>query len=156
MDKAYFPMFVDISDKEIVVVGGGSIAVRRVKTLLLFSDHITVIAPGLHESLLDLEARGRIACLHRAYREGDISKAHIVLAATDNKELNRSIGEECNVLGQAYGRKILFNTADDRTFCDFYFPAVVQSDDIVIGINSGGKNPAKVKEIRRRLESGPF
>ena len=156
MDKAYFPMFVDISEKEIVVVGGGNIAARRVKTLLLFTDHITVIAPRLHDSLAELEAEGRITCLHRAYREGDISKAHIVLAATDDEEVNRNIGEECNVLGQRCGRKILFNTADDRTLCDFYFPAVVQSDDIVRGINSGGKNPAKVKEIRRRLGSGPF
>ena len=155
MDKAYFPMFVDISEKEIVVVGGGNIAARRVKTLLLFSDHITVIAPRLHDSLADLEAESRITCLHRAYREGDIYNAHIVLAATDDKEVNRSIGEECNILGQKCGRKILFNTADDRTLCDFYFPAVVQTEDIVIGINSGGKNPAKVKEIRRRLGSGP-
>ena len=152
MEKAYFPLFVDLSEKNIVVVGGGTVAARRVETLLTFAGHITVIAPKLQAALVKLETEGKITCLHREYREGDINGAHLVLAATDDREVNRSVKEECRALGQKCGGHILFNAADDRSRCDFYFPAVVQKDEIVIGINSGGKNPGKVKEIRKQLE----
>lgn len=151
MEKTYFPMFVDISDKKIVVIGGGPVAARRVETLCHFAEDIIVIALKFTESLLSLAAAGKICCLKRPYEEGDSSCADIVLAATDKRELNRHIWEDCRRTELKEGRRILVNVADDKELCDFYFPAVVKKNDIVIGINSGGSHPGKVKEVRRKI-----
>ena len=146
MDRPYFPMFIDLTDKKILVAGGGTIALRRVRTLLKFGTDIHVIAPELCEELTQMEEEGKITAEHREYRAGDIHGAQIVLAATDDHEVNRRIWEECRTVG------ILVNVADDKKLCDFYFPAVVMTGDTVIGINCGGMDHAKVKEARIKIE----
>ena len=120
MGGYYFPMFVDISTKRILVIGGGKIAARRVRTLLKFAEHIEVTAPEIW--------------------------ADIVLTATDDRELNQKIVSACRM------RKILVNTADDKSLCDFFFPAVTEKDGVVIGMNSGGKSPKTVRKVREYLE----
>lgn len=152
MEKAYFPMFVDISEKKIIVVGGGQIAARRVETLTHFAGDITVIAPEVNGTIRMLEAAGKIHCEHREYAIGDVRDADMVLAATDRKDLNHAIAMECMEIERESHRNILLSVADDRQLCDFYFPAVIQKDNIVIGINSGGSDPGKVKRLRKRLE----
>lgn len=146
MEKPYFPMFVDISGKKVLVVGGGRIALRRVKTLLKFGPEILIIAPLVEEELRELEDQGRIRIRQRQYRPEDICGADIVLAATDDQDLNRNIWKSCRE------QKISVNIADDKSLCDFYFPSVVMTEDVVIGINSGGTDPEKVKEMRRQIE----
>ena len=73
MEKAYFPMFVDISEKEILVVGGGKIAARRIRTLLDFTVHITVITPALDEKLRQYADLEKFRWVQRKYRESDIT-----------------------------------------------------------------------------------
>ena len=137
-------MFIDLTGKNIMVAGGGTIALRRVRTLLKFGADIHVIAPELCEELVQMEEEGKITAEYRAYRTGDIDGAQIVLAATDDHEVNRRIWEECQASG------IIVNVADDKSLCDFYFPSV--TDDTVIGINCGGMDHAKVKETRIKIE----
>lgn len=147
MEKAYFPMFVDISHKKIVVAGGGRIAARRVETLGLFASDITVVAPDICAKLRDMGEK--ICLVHRRFEARDIEDADIVLAAANDHELNESIVNLCRKKG------ILVNTADDKERCDFYFPGIVQKGEITIGLNSGGKNPEKVKNVRKRIEELP-
>ena len=133
MERPYFPMFVDLTGKNVLVAGGGRIALRRVTTLLRFGAAIRVVAPQL--------------CVERRrYRKGDARGADLVLAATDSREVNRAVQAECRESG------IPVNVADDRNLCDFYFPSVVMTDDVVIGINSGGTDPGKVKGTRKLIE----
>ncbi len=139
-------MFIDLTDKKILVAGGGTIALRRIRTLLKFRTDIHVIAPELCEELAQMEQEGKITAERREYRAGDISGAQIVLAAADDHAVNRQIWEECRAAG------IIVNVADDKKLCDFYFPSVVMTDDIVIGINCGGEDHRKVKETRIRME----
>lgn len=146
MDRPYFPMFIDLTDKKILVAGGGTIALRRIRTLLKFGADIRVIAPELCEELVQLEEEGKITAEHREYRADDIDGVQVVLAATDDHEVNRKIWEECRTAG------ILVNVADDKSLCDFYFPSVVMTDEAVIGINSGGTDPSITKNIRRKIE----
>lgn len=146
MDRPYFPMFINLTDKKILVAGGGTIALRRVRTLLKFGADIHVTAPELCEELAQLEKEGKITAEHRRYRAGDIRGAQVVLAATDDHEVNRRIWEECRTAG------ILVNVADDKSLCDFYFPSVVMTDEAVIGVNSGGADPSITKKIRRKIE----
>ena len=161
MERPYFPMFVDISGKKILVLGGGQIALRRIRTLLKFRADIRVIAPELCSGLKQLEEEGKIRVEHREYMEGDIpeedsqtdpfrkgngQRTDIVFAATDCREVNYRIWKECRKAG------ILVNVADDRKLCDFYFPSVVMTEKVVIGINSGGSDPGTVKRTREQIE----
>ena len=149
MEKAYFPMFVDTSEKEILVVGGGKIAARRIRTLLDFTVHITVITPALDEKLRQYADLEKFRWVQRKYRESDITgsdKPDIVLAATGDTEVNAEIGRLCRSLG------ICVNVADKKEMCDFYFPSIVKTEEVVIGINSGGANPGATKRTREKIE----
>lgn len=146
MERPYFPMFVDLTGKKVLTVGGGKIALRRVKTLLRFGVKIRVIAPELCGELADLERQERICVEQRKYRNGDAEGADLVLAASDSREVNRAVHAECRERG------IPVNVADDKNLCDFYFPSVVMTEEVVVGINSGGTDPGKVKETRKIIE----
>lgn len=146
MEKPYFPMFIDLTGKKILVAGGGRIALRRVRTLLKFGADIHVTAPVLCEEMELLEKQRKITADRRDYRPEDINGMQIVLAATDDRNVNRKIWADCR------GAGIMVNTADDRNLCDFYFPSVVMTDDAVIGIGGSGSNHNKVKEMRMKIE----
>ena len=138
MKKPYFPMFVDLSGRQVTVVGGGSVALRRSETLLYFGVDIKVIAPEIRSEFYRLDSE---------YQEGDAKGADLVIAASNCREVNRRVYEECQ---KAH---IPVNTADDRELCDFYFPSVVLAEDIVIGLNSIDHDPKKVKEARKIIEN---
>lgn len=146
MEKPYFPVFIDMTGRIVLIVGAGKIALRRVRTLLHFGAQIRVIAPEFCRDLEEIEESGKICAEHRAYQPGDIQGAAFVIAATDSREVNRQVWEECRSKG------IPVNTADDRALCDFYFPSVVMTEEAVIGISSGGDAPGRTKEIRRKIE----
>lgn len=144
MKHSHFPLFVDITDQQILVVGAGTIALRRIRTLLKFQTDITVTAPEIHPEILALA--DHISVIQREYRTEDLAGRDIVLACTDSGQLNRQIAAECRERG------ILVNTADNKELCDFFFPSVIVKDEAVIGINAGGKNHRIVKETREHLE----
>lgn len=146
MEKPYFPVFIDMADKTVLIVGAGKIALRRVRTLLRFGARIRVVAPDFCRELGEMEESGKICAERRIYLPGDIQGAALVIAATDSREVNRQIREDCR------GKGIPVNVADDRALCDFYFPSVVMTDDAVIGISSGGEAPGRTKEIRGKIE----
>lgn len=141
MSKPYFPMFVDISDKKVVVVGAGTIAKRRIRTLLEFTDHLVVIAPEVNRELLDLEAEGRLTILRKKYEREDIYDAAIVIAATNDSKINNDIFSVCRCLG------IQVNVCSDKRKCDFYFPGIAQKDNVVIAVTASGKD----HKLTRRL-----
>ena len=154
MGGYYFPMFVDISTKRILVIGGGKIAARRVRTLLKFAEHIEVTAPEICDEMKDiLKEEEKKEVPQAVWSSRDLKDtsdflngADIVLTATDDRELNQKIVSACRM------RKILVNTADDKSLCDFFFPAVTEKDGVVIGMNSGGKSPKTVRKVRKYLE----
>ena len=146
MERPYFPMFIDMTGKSVLVAGGGRIALRRVRTMLRFGAQVRVAAPELCPELAEMERSGQICVAHRAYEPGDLEGASFVLAATDSREVNRQIWEGCREKG------IPVNVSDNRELCDFYFPSVVMTDDAVIGISSGGEDPGRTKELRRKIE----
>lgn len=147
---SYFPMFIDIEGKYILVVGAGKIALRRVQTLLQFRARIKVIAKeipkGQKEAFHLLVSEGKIVLEEKAFEESDLTEAlFLVLAATNVKKLNHEICMLCRK------RKILANTATDRTDCDFYFPAVAVQEELVVGITGDGSDHRKVAETAARI-----
>lgn len=147
---SYFPMFIDIEGKHILVVGAGKIAFRRVQTLLQFRARIKVIAKEIpkeqKEAFHLLVSEGKIVLEEKAFEESDLTEAFfLVLAATNVKKLNHEICMLCRK------RKILANTATDRTDCDFYFPAVAVQEELVVGITGDGSDHRKVAETAARI-----
>ncbi|MDO4444974.1 MAG: bifunctional precorrin-2 dehydrogenase/sirohydrochlorin ferrochelatase [Bacillota bacterium] len=142
----YFPLFMDISDKKIVVIGGGNIAARRVKVLSQFCRGLTVVAPRIHPDLLTLEEKGQIRVIRREYEREDIYDAWMVLAATDQHKLNEEIYSVAKCLGA------LVNVASNREKCDFHFPGIVKKDHFVVGINASGMDHKGAAQLKKRIE----
>ena len=111
-------MFVDLSDKKIVVVGGGNIATRRIKTLLQFTRNITAVAPKTTMELHELGKAGFVNLINRPVKRSDFAMAFMVIAATNDWKLNDEIYRVCKEQG------IYVNVADDKSKCDFYFPGI--------------------------------
>jgi len=153
MEKKYFPIFIDLSEKKIVVIGGGTIATRRINTLLQFVNRIVVVAPEVTPELMESERQGKITWVRGKYCFEQIAEADVVIAATNQPAVNLQVKNDCENFLAKTGRHILVNVADDRRLCDFYFPGVVQTEDFVIGISTGGSAPGRVKEIRGKIET---
>lgn len=148
----YFPFFVNLDGKKFCVYGAGSIAARRIGGLLRYGARITVIAPQIHLTIEEwekelYEGRPRLLIERRRYCAGEIQKetADFVLAATDNKEVNSAIYRECRV------KKIPVNNASDKSECDFYFPALIEQEDLVIGVTSTSGDHKKVAVYSEKL-----
>lgn len=143
----WFPQFVDVRGKQILIAGAGIIASRRISTLAGFDVQIKVVAPKVSETVRGLAESGRVSLEERPFEEGDLPGADLVLAATDDREVNRRIGLLCREKG------IAVNVADRKEECDFYFPAVIRKGDLIVGLTAGGKNhslAAKGKRIISR------
>ncbi|MCF0133668.1 MAG: NAD-binding protein [Blautia sp.] len=145
-NKSYFPMYVDISNRNVVVVGGGKVGTRRVKTLLHFTRNITVIAPKMTAEMIELVKLGKIHAEFRTVKRSDLKDAYIVIAATDDWKVNYEISKICKEEG------IYSNNATDHENCDFYFPGVVIQDEVVVGVTASGLNHRKAKEVRQEIE----
>lgn len=145
-NKRFFPMFVDLSDKKIVVVGGGNIATRRIKTLLQFTRNITAVAPKTTMELHELGKAGFVNLINRPVKRSDFTMAFMVIAATNDWKLNDEIYRVCKEEG------IYVNVADDKSKCDFYFPGIYMQDEVVVGITASGLNHKKARKVRAAIQ----
>lgn len=136
-----FPFFCDIARHSAVVVGGGPVALRRVRTLLECGARVRVISPAFDAAFEGLI----VERLERVYREGDLDGAVLALAATNDREVNRRVGED------ARRKNIPVSVADASEECTFFFPALVARGDIAAGISTGGRSPGLSKRLSGRL-----
>jgi len=144
-ERPYFPVFIDLSETAVLVVGAGPIAARRVKTLLDFAGSVTVVAPAVCPELEALAGSEALSVRRRVFAPSDLDGAGMVLAATDDSALNAEIARSCRERG------IPVNVASDRTLCDFYFPGVVRRGDIVAGVTASGRDHAAAKRATRAV-----
>jgi len=144
--KFYYPMFVDLSGKRAVLVGGGTVASRKAGTLLDAGAELTVISPKLCPSLTKEVERGTIHHISRCYREGDLEGAWLVVAATDDPEVQRQVYEE------SQWRRIFCFVVAQPSLCTFIVPSMVRRGPLTIAISTGGGSPALAKMLRREME----
>lgn len=144
--KLYFPMFVDLSDKKVVVVGAGTIAKRRIRALTDFTEHLVVIAPEVNKELKDMEEQGKLTILRKNYEREDIYDAAMVIAATNDKKTNQDIYTACKCLG------IMVNVCNDKTRCDFYFPSIASGEHVVVGISNSGQEHKKSRGLTEKIQ----
>ena len=138
----YYPIFLDVKDRPVLVVGAGKIALRKVRALVEAGARVTVVAPDWEPEFEELPVR-RIV---RRFRASDLGGAMLVFAATDDRLTNHRIGVA------AKGRGIFANIADSAAECDFVVPARVQRGAVQIAVSTGGESPRLTAELRRKLE----
>lgn len=143
---AYFPMFMDMTDLKVLVVGGGVIATEKLEKLIGFTHHITVIALRIDSDAQALIDKYTLQASQRAYSTGDIDGFDIVIVATDTQDLHKTIYEESR------GSRTLVNSVDNTVYCDFIFPSYVKKGDLTIAFSTGGASPAFAKQIRQHFE----
>jgi len=141
-----FPVFVDLQDKKIIIIGGGNIALRRIQTLLPFGGEIIVIAPNLHEKLLDLFNKGQIGWLQKEYAAGDCKHGYMVLACTNDRTVNYSVYLETKEIN------CYRNICDRKEESNFYFPGIASKGEVVVGITASGTNHHLAKSVTRKIQ----
>ncbi len=144
MRDSYYPVFLDIKDRVCVVVGGGSVAERKVLSLLRAGAFVKVISPELTKRLEKEKSKGRIKHIKRRYRKGDLKDAFLVIVATDSPEENKKIATE---------KPALINVVDTPELCTFIVPSTVKRGPLTIAISTSGTSPALAKAIRKELEA---
>jgi len=142
----YYPVFLNVSGKRCVVVGGGQVALRKVRVLLECGANVEVISPELCSELNKLAESGKINVLRRRYQGGDLQGALIAIAATNNSDINQEVVKEARRGG------VLANVVDDAEDSDFIVPSYLQRGNITIAISTAGSSPALARKIRTKLE----
>ncbi len=140
---SYFPFFADIAGKKGVIVGGGAVALRKAEKLLPFGPALTVIAPEILPRLAEIPGA---ALLREHFRPELLAGADFVIAATDDRALNRRIAGLCRE------RDIPVNAVDDRDACTFLFPALVRRGQLTVGVSTAGASPTAAAWVRGQIE----
>lgn len=146
MSFEYMPVSLALTEQPCLVVGGGTIALRKVETLLDHGAVVTVIAPEVDDKIAYFGESGKITLHKRPYEKGEAAKFKYVISATDDKELNRQVSDDSRAGGA------LVNVVDTPSLCDFIFPAVVRRDCLSAAISTDGKAPFMSGHIRQILE----
>jgi precorrin-2 dehydrogenase/sirohydrochlorin ferrochelatase len=143
-----YPVMINLEGKKAVVVGGGTVALRKVRDLLECGAVVTVISPGIHPDIDSLAAShvSNLIIERRHYRSGDCDGAMLVFSATDNESVNRE------VYAEAAGKNILVNAVDDPPNCSFFMPSWFNRNGLVVSVSTSGISPSLSARIRRDIE----
>lgn len=142
----YYPINLDIRNRNCLVIGGGGVGTRKALSLLACGARVTVVSPEVTKRLADLADTHVLVLMQRSYREEDLKTMFLVIGATDDDELNRRVHRD------AENRGVLCNIADRPEICNFILPAVVRRGDLTISISTSGRSPALAKKLRKELE----
>ena len=140
---AYFPFMTEVSDKDILVVGGGRSAFHKVRAFCGFGAHLTVIAENISPDIIKVS--GEFAMVRKPFEITDLEGRDIVIASTDDRELNRRI------VDLARERGIPANAVDDKEHSDFIFPAVLKKENYSVSVCTDGRSPLLAGRIRSRI-----
>lgn len=143
----YFPLFADLANRPVLVVGGGSVAARKVDLLRRAGARVTVVALELVEELEQRVCAGEILVLRRSFEPAQLDGQRLVVAATSNPLVNRAVSVA------AESRGLLVNVVDDREASSFIVPAIVDRSPIVVAISTAGVAPVLARRVRARVES---
>lgn len=142
----YFPVFLDLRQKCCLVVGGGRVAERKVRSLLKAGAEVRMVSPQITAGLSKLTEKGKILCHARPFQEKDLKGVHLAIAATNDRKANEKIFHLCR------RRRIWVNVVDEPSQSSFIVPSIVKRGDLVLAISTSGKSPALAKALRKKLE----
>lgn len=143
----YYPVFLDLRGRPCLVVGGATIATRKVEGLLHAGAEVTVVSLEVTDPIRKWQSQGKLRYLPRRYRRGDLKGFFMAYAATGIAQIDGEMAED------AHSEGVLLNVVDLPMLCDFITPAIVQRGDCVIAISTGGKSPGFARLVRQQLEN---
>ncbi len=147
-ENELYPIFLKVSELEVLIVGGGKVGFEKLSFLLKSSPNakVTIVAESFIEELIDLVKKFDVETITKPYDSSFLKDKHIVIAATDNLEVNLQVHTDSKK------RNILVNVADNPDYCDFYMGGIVTKGNIKIAISTNGKSPTMAKRLRQFFE----
>jgi uroporphyrin-III C-methyltransferase/precorrin-2 dehydrogenase/sirohydrochlorin ferrochelatase len=142
----YFPVFLDGSKINAMVVGGGDVAARKIELLLKTTTNITIMAESVTEGVERLINENQLNWLKHNYQAGLLTKITLVIAATDNTEVNEQVYHE------AVEFNILANVVDQPALCTYITPAIIDRSPMIIALSSSGSAPILIRMLREQIE----
>lgn len=142
----YYPVFLDINEKPVVVIGGGTIAHQKMTGLIDAGAQVTVVSPELDAEMQALKDAGKFMHIKREYEPGDIEGYELAFVATDDRKDNERAWQE----GRERG--IWVNAVDDVPNCDFIMPGIVHKGELIVAISTSGTSPAMARKVREDIE----
>ncbi|MDA1185352.1 MAG: bifunctional precorrin-2 dehydrogenase/sirohydrochlorin ferrochelatase, partial [Acidobacteria bacterium] len=143
----YYPMFVEMQGRAVLLVGGGRVALDRIGKLADAGATVTVIAPTVIDEVRAFVDSGQAAWTSRPFAPGDTAGFDMVLVATDDGAVNKTVASEARASG------IWVNAADDVANCDFILPSLASRGHIAIAVSTGGTSPALARWLRGRMQA---
>jgi len=145
--RALYPLFLDLAERRVLVVGGGEVAARKVDELIAAGARVNVVAIDAVESIAGHAETGRVELVRRAFREDDVEGAWLVVAATNDANVNREVARACEA------RRVFVNAVDDPTNASAFFASILRRPPFLIAISTQGELPALSRLLREVLES---
>lgn len=143
----YLPIFLDLKQQDCLVVGGGSVATRKVKLLLKAQAKVSVVSPEISDALGTLVKQGQLRWVQSIFKAEHITDQRLIIAATDNEQVNHLVHDI------AKQKHILTNLTDNPDDSDFIFASVLDRSPIIVAVSSGGESPVLARNLRARLET---
>jgi siroheme synthase-like protein len=141
-EQRWYPMFLDIRGKRVLIVGGGRVALRKAKGVREAGACVVVVAPEFVAEFVEMD----VEQVRREFEDSDVEGTALVFAATNSRDVNRRVGEV------AWARGIPANIADAPEECGFIVPARVEHDGLTIAVSTGGADPSRAAKMKKRLE----
>lgn len=142
----YYPIFLDVENRDVLIVGGGNVCARKAETMLRYGARVTIVSPEFTEEIEEWARAGTVAIRRKPYEERDLDGASIVIASTDVQRVNEQVAADCRE------RRIPVNVVDVTPLCEFIVPAIVESGTIQIAVSTGGKSPALARTLKEDLQ----
>jgi precorrin-2 dehydrogenase / sirohydrochlorin ferrochelatase len=142
----YYPIYVELQNKPVLVVGGGVVAYRKVVTLLDYGATVRIVSPKLLPELKALVESVRCFWVEKEYTPSDIQDAILVFSCTEKEEVNAKVSQNANAAFR------LINVVDDPEKCTFIVPSILERGDLTIAVSTSGSSPIVARQIRSELE----
>jgi len=142
----YYPIYIDIEDHAVLIVGGGTVCARKAETMMRYGARVTIVSPEITDEIAAWEADGALVVQRKLYEEADLDGASMVIASTDDRCINARVARDCR------RRRIPVNVVDVTHLCEFIVPAIIEKGSIQIAVSTGGKSPAVARTLKEDLQ----
>jgi siroheme synthase-like protein len=142
----YYPIYIDIEDRSVLIVGGGTVCARKAETMMRYGARVTIVSPEITDEIAAWEQAGVLAVQRKMYAESDLEGASMVIASTDDQCVNARVARDCR------RRRIPVNVVDVTHLCEFIVPAIIEKGSVQIAVSTGGKSPAIARTLREDLQ----
>src|SRR5206468_10524127 len=145
----YYPVFLDIAGKPVIVIGGGTSAHQKDVGLLKASAEVTVVSPELNQEMASLAEGGRFRHIERVYEPGDLEGDVLAFVATDDRSVNATVAAE------GKERRVWVNAVGDPPYSDFIMPGIARQGNLIVAVSTSGTSPAMARKMREEIETFP-